>query len=132
MHRYQLDSFALLRFFQKEPGGEKVRRILADVAAGRVQALLNVINLGEIIYLVQRRFGEAKKLEILMHIQRMGIEVLPAPNDLVFRAAELKARFPLSYTDAFALASAIEHHATLVTGDPEFKKVEHLVGIEWL
>lgn len=132
MHRYQLDSFALLRFFQKEPGGEKVRRILEDTGKGAAQALLNVINLGEIIYLVQRRFGEAKKLEILMHIQRMGIDVLPAPNDLVFRAAELKARFPLSYADAFALASAIEHQATLVTGDPEFKKVEHLVGIEWL
>jgi len=132
VHRYQLDSFALLRFFQKEPGGEKVRRILEDTGKGAAQALLNVINLGEIIYLVQRRFGEAKKLEILMHIQRMGIDVLPAPNDLVFRAAELKARFPLSYADAFALASAIEHQATLVTGDPEFKKVEHLVGIEWL
>jgi predicted nucleic acid-binding protein len=132
MRRYQLDSFALLRFFQKEPGGEKVRRILEDANKGTAQALLNVINLGEIIYLVQRRFGEAKKLEVLMHIQRMGIEVLPVPNDLVFRAAELKARFPLSYADAFALASAIEHHATLVTGDPEFKKVEHLVGIEWL
>ena len=132
MRRYQLDSFALLRFFQKEPGGEKVRRILEDANKGAAQALLNVINLGEIIYLVQRRFGEAKKLEVLMHIQRMGIEVLPVPNDLVFRAAELKARFPLSYADAFALASAIEHHATLVTGDPEFKKVEHLVGIEWL
>ena len=132
MHKYQLDSFALLRFFQKEPGGEKVRRILEDANKGAAQALLNVINLGEIIYLVQRRFGEAKKLEVLMHIQRMGIEVLPVPNDLVFRAAELKARFPLSYADTFALASAIEHRATLVTGDPEFKKVEHLVGIEWI
>lgn len=132
MRRYLLDSFALLRFFQKEPGGEKVRRILDDVGDGKALALLNVINLGEIIYLVQRRFGEAKKLEILMHIQRMGIELLPVPNDLVFRAAELKARFPVSYADAFALASAVEHHATLVTGDPEFRKVEYLVAIEWI
>ncbi|KAB0663574.1 type II toxin-antitoxin system VapC family toxin [Oryzomonas japonica] len=132
MRKYQLDSFALLRFFQKEPGGEKVRRILEEASEGAAEVLLNVINLGEIIYLVQRRFGEAKKLEILMHIQRMGIDVLPVPNDLVFRAAELKARFPLSIASAFALASAVEHHATLVTGDPEFKKVEHLVGIEWI
>jgi len=132
MHRYELDSFALLCFFQKETGGEKVRRILEDANKGAARALLNVINLGEILYLVQRRWGEAKKLEVLMHIQRMGIEVLPVPNDLVFRAAELKARFPLSIASAFTLASAVEHHATLVTGDPEFKKVEHLVGIEWI
>jgi ribonuclease VapC len=132
MHSYLLDSFALLRFFQREPGGEKVKSILDSIGKGKSRVLLNVINLGEIIYLVQRRFGEAKKLEILMHIQRMGIEILPVPNDLVFRAAELKARFPISYADAFALASSIEHQATLVSGDPEFKQVEHLVAIEWI
>ena len=96
MHRYQLDSFALLRFFQKEHGGEKVRRILEEANGGAAQALLNVINLGEIIYLVQRRFGEAKKLEVLMHIQRMGIEVLPVPNDLVFASRRIKSPVPSS------------------------------------
>jgi len=62
----------------------------------------------------------------------MGLNILPCPNDLIFRAAELKARFPISYADASALASAIEHAATLVTGDPEFKHVEHLVKITWV
>ena len=56
----------------------------------------------------------------------------PRPNDLIFRAAELKARYPISYADAFALASAIEHQAELVTGDPELRRVEHLVGIVWV
>ncbi len=35
----------------------------------------------------------------------------------------------ISYADCFILASAIEHKATIVTGDPEFKKVELLVDI---
>ena len=48
------------------------------------------------------------------------------------RAAELKARYPISYADAFALASAIEHQAELVTGDPEFRQVENLVKIVWV
>jgi len=55
----------------------------------------------------------------------------PAPGTLVYQAAELKALYPISYADCFALACAINHAAVLVTGDPEFKIVEHLVKITW-
>jgi ribonuclease VapC len=51
---------------------------------------------------------------------------------LIFQAAEYKAQYALSYADCFALASAVEHKAIFVTGDPEFKKVEHLVDIVWI
>lgn len=132
MNSIVFDSFALLRFFQKEPGGEKVRTLLHRTVADDTPRLINAINLGELIYITQRRFGDQKKLEILSHIHRMGFTVLPCPNELIFRAAELKARHPISYADAFAMASAIEHAAPLVTGDPEFRKVEHLVKIIWV
>jgi ribonuclease VapC len=51
---------------------------------------------------------------------------------LIFQAAEYKAQYAISYADCFALASAVEYKATLVTGDPEFKKVERLVDIVWI
>jgi len=126
------DSFALLRFFQKETGAAKVRELLREAFTRQTPCLINAINLGEIIYITQRRLGEQKKLEVFVHIQRMGFTILPCPNDLIFRAAELKARYPISYADAFALASAMEHSADLITGDPEFKMVEHLVNIIWV
>ena len=132
MNSLLFDSFALLRFFQKEPGGDKVRDLIRRAIDGETPRLINAMNLGELIYITQRRFGDQKKLEMLAHIHRMEFTILPCPNDLIFRAAELKARYPISYADAFALASAMEHGATLVTGDPEFRKVEHLVGIVWV
>ncbi|ABQ24385.1 type II toxin-antitoxin system VapC family toxin [Geotalea uraniireducens] len=132
MSKLLFDSFALLRFFQKETGGEKVRDLLKEAIAQQTPCLINAINLGEIIYITQRRLGEQKKLEVFIHIQRIGFTILPCPNDLVFRAAELKARYPISYADAFALASAMEHSADLITGDPEFKMVEHLVNVIWV
>ena len=132
MNSLLFDSFALLRFFQSEAGGEKVRGLLREAENLKRPCLINAINVGEIIYLTQRRFGEKKKLEIFIHIQRMGLQILPCPNDLIFRAAELKARYPISNADAFALASAIEHQAELVTGDPEFHQVESLVKIVWV
>ena len=132
MNNYLLDSFALLRFFQKEPGHEPVKAILDDVQRGTACAMLNVINMGEIIYTVQRRFGLRYKLDVVMNISRLGIVILPASNDCVFKVAELKAQFAMSYADTFVIASAIEHNATVVTGEPEFQQVETLVKILWI
>jgi ribonuclease VapC len=126
------DSHALLKFFQKEKDYEKVIHLLEEIKRSGVTKYINAINLGEIIYATKREFGDQKKLEVLANIERLNFTVLPIPNNLIFQAAEHKAQYNISYADCFALASAIEHKAILVTGDPEFKKVEHLVEIMWV
>ena len=130
--RYVFDSYALLAFFQKEQGAGMVAELLRQTLAERVAPLINVINLGEIIYLTKRRFGDKKKIEAIGRIHQLSFRVLPAPDELVYMAAELKAEYPISYADCFALASALEQSAALVTGDPEFQRVSHLVQIEWI
>ena len=126
------DSHALLKFFQKEKGYEKVVHLLEEIRKTGATKFLNVINLGEIIYSTKRDFGDQKKLEVLANIERLGFTILEVPKDLVYQAAEYKAEYSISYADCFALASAIEHKATIVTGDPEFKKVEQIVEIVWI
>ena len=126
------DSYTLLKFFQKEKGYEKVIRLLEKIRKTGVTKYINAINLGEIIYSTKKEFGDQKKLEVLANIERLNFTILPIPNDLIFQAAEYKAQYAISYADCFALASAVEHKAILVTGDPEFKKVEHLVEIAWI
>ena len=126
------DSHALLKLFQREAGYEKVVRLLEQARRSGAPKYLNAVNLGEIVYTTKRAFGDQKKIEILAHIERLGITVLPVPNELIFRAAEFKAGFGMSFADCFALASAVEHGAVLVTGDPEFRAVEHLVKIAWV
>jgi ribonuclease VapC len=126
------DSHALLKLFQKEKGHEKVARILVQAKRLGTPKYMSAINLGEIIYATKRTFGDQKKIEVLAHVERLGIRILPVPNDLVFRAAEYKASFSMSFADCFALASAVEHRAVLVTGDPEFREAEHLVTIVWV
>jgi len=129
---YLFDSRALLRFFQAEAGHEKILRLLEQIRKSEVRKYLNVINLGEIIYSTKREFGDQKKIEVLAHIERLNFIILPVPNSLVFEAAEYKAQFSISYADCFALASAIEHKAAIVTGDPEFKKVAYLAEVVWV
>lgn len=126
------DSHALLKYFQREAGHEKVAKQLAGARASRVPLLLHVINLGEIIYITKRTFGDQKKIEVLAHIERLGFTVLPASDRSVYHAAEFKAEHGISFADCFALALAIEHGAVIVTGDPEFRKVEHLAEVAWI
>ena len=126
------DSHALLKLFQKEAGHEKVARLLAQAMRSGTTKYMNMINLGEIVYSTKHAFGDQKKIEVLAHVERLGFRILPVPNDLVFRAAEYKASFSMSFADCFALSSAVEYGAVLVTGDSEFRAVEHLVTIAWV
>ncbi|MGD2048353.1 MAG: hypothetical protein PVH03_02600 [Chloroflexota bacterium] len=50
----------------------------------------------------------------------------------MFAAAHIKATHTVSYADAFAIALTMQHSAVLVTGDPEYSQMEHLIDIEWL
>lgn len=129
---YIFDSFALLKLFQKEQGYKKVLSLLEYIEEKKLVKYLNAINLGEIIYTTKRVFGDQKKLETLANVERLRFTILPATNALIFEAAEYKAEYSISYADCFVVASALEHDAIAVTGDPEFKKVEHLLDIEWI
>lgn len=130
--RYIFDSHALLKFFQKEEGYEKVVELLEIIRKNNLVKYLNVINLGEIIYCTKREFGEQNKIEVLAHIERLNFTILHIPNSLALKSAEYKAEYPISYADCFVLASAVEQNAIIVTGDPDFKKVEHLAKIIWV
>jgi len=130
--RYLFDSHALLAFFQNEEGAEIVAEILQRAMKKGLDRLICVINLGEIIYVTKRRFGDSKKLEVLARVHQLGLKVIPVPEHLVFKAAEIKAQYAISYADCFALACAMEHSAKIVTGDPDFKKIAHLVSIDWI
>lgn len=129
---YLFDSFALLKLFQKEKGYKKTLSLLEYIEKKKLVKYLNAINLGEIIYTTKRTFGDQKKLEALANAERLKFTILPVTNVLIFEAAEYKSEYSISYADCFVVASALQHHSIVVTGDPEFKKVEHLLEIEWI
>lgn len=132
MNSLIFDSFAMLRYFYQEAGHEQVREILKEAKGNETPRLISAINVGELIYIVRRRSGEEAKLQMLVKLKSLDFAILPCPNDLIFQAAELKARYPMTYADTFVVASALAHGAAVVTGDPEFRNVEHLVRIIWV
>lgn len=126
------DSFAILKLFQKERNYEKVARLLKEDLKSKEIPLLQIINLGEVIYRTKKDFGEKAKIRAIRNVIRLGFRIISASDSLVYAAAELKGRYSIAYTDAFLLATALREKAIIVTGDPEFKKVESLCRTEWV
>jgi predicted nucleic acid-binding protein len=128
-----LDSFALLAYLNQETGFAKVRDILAKAQKSGIHVLMNEINVGETYYILYRKRGR-EKAEYFLDIILAGLPIAVLPNNLehVIDASRIKAEFPLSFCDCFAVATARREKAVIITDDPEFKKLEHLVQIEWL
>ena len=129
---YVLDSYALMAHFEQEPGAERVERLLKAARAGKTALYLTAVNLGEIYYSVVRERGLGKADETLTMIEELPISIVAADKTLAVLAGKIKAAHPIAYADCFAAALANQLNTKVVTGDPEFKKLENEVGIEWL
>lgn len=128
-----LDSFALLAYLNKEANFEKVKQILAQAQKSDAFVLMNEINIGETYYILFRKRGR-KQAEYFIDTILPGLPIAPVSNtfESVLDAARIKAEYPLSSSDCFAVSNARRENAIIMTGDPEFKNVEHIVEIEWL
>ena len=127
-----LDSYALLAFFQDEPGAGIVEKALMESDRQDRFLLMSVINWGEILYILTRRIGTRETEGYLQQISKLPIEIVPVDQELTRIAAGFKAKYSLSYADCFAAALAFKHKSELLTGDPEFKLLESTIKIRWL
>ncbi len=108
-----LDSWAVLRWLEGvEPAASVVD------AALQTRPVMSWINLGEVQYVVERRAGRDRARNVVRGLQATLDLDLPS-SQRVMDASHIKAQHALAYADAFAIATAIAHRATLLTGDPE-------------
>jgi len=129
---YVLDSYAVLTLLQGEQAGKRILDLLRQAQAGKVRLLMTWINVGEILYIVERRRGKGEAYQALALLEASPIDIVPVDKELALRAASVKATYPMAYADAFVVALAMVENAKVVTGDPEFHKVSGMVDIEWL
>ena len=131
---YVLDSYALLAYLEAEPGSDRVRKLLEMAKEGKCRLYMCVVNLGEVMYIVERERGLSKAQETLARIDELPIEIMNVDRNLILAAAHLKMDCPIAYADCFAAALSQIKNASLVTGDPEFRKVKPdcNLQIEWL
>jgi len=130
--RLVLDAFALLSYLQEEPGHQRVRSLLEDAASGRVSLSMCTVNFGEVLYWLERRRGAAAAYSLAANVRGLPVRLVDADLDLTVRAARVKAVSPVSLADAYAAALAQRLGAAVLTGDPDFQRLEPAVAVEWL
>ncbi len=130
--RIVFDSYAVLAYINDEPAAERVEEYLNLARSEKAKLYMNVVNLGEVYYIISRRRGtDIANLAVAL-LKREPINLVVADERLALIAGRIKAFHRLSYADVFAAATAIDLNAILLTGDDEFKSVEDKVKIEWL
>jgi predicted nucleic acid-binding protein len=131
---YVLDSFALLAYLGGEAGMSRVREILKQAETETYTIYLSLINLGEVLYITERENGLVEARQVLAAIDQLPVQIVPVSRNTVLAVAHVKARYPISYADAFAVVTAQDYKGVLMTGDPEFESVakDKIVSIEWL
>jgi len=129
---YVMDSYAFLAYLEGEPGGDRVKELLEVATEGKYRLYMSTVNLGEVVYIVERERGLPKAQEALACVDELPIEIVDADRNLTLASAHLKAQWPIAYADCFAAALSQVKGAPLVTGDPEFGKVGSALQLEWL
>lgn len=127
-----LDTWAVLAYLDGEPAAQQVRQVLRTARRKQAVVLLSLIAYGECLYVIEREQGCQHAQRAVGVIDQLAVHVMPVDRSLVFEAAHVKARYPISYADAFSVALAKRNHGRVMTGDPEFKAVESEVAVRWL
>ena len=130
-----LDSWAVMAWLNdEEPAASHFEALLDDATLGRTALAMSMVNVGEVYHLVAKRYGQRQATSFWEEFQTTPIRILPAPNALILEAARWKSQYPISYADAFALASVLVEQAVLVTGDPDFRALSEagVVQLEWI
>ena len=123
-----VDAWAAIAYFEREgEAAVAMRRYLRRARSGNLRLLLNLVNLGEVYYRVRQMRGTDDAEEALTTIRDLPIDLYPVREKLVLEAARVKAEHPLSYADAFAVATARLESGPVLTGDPEILELPRSV-----
>lgn len=133
MVTYVLDSSAILRYLDGEPGAARVADIIKLHLAGKCAAIIAAAHWGEIAGITCKARGKPAMELALSRLGAFGIEVVAADADRAVRAALLKLKTQVPYVDAFGVELAAEtRDRVFVTADFDFKAASGEAKIEFL
>ncbi len=132
---FVLDAWPILEWFRgRQPAAGKIDSLLVRAADREVILSMSRINLGEIFYITAKGFGEDAARFLVEQMLLMNIQMVSVADSHIESAARLKARYRISYADAFAADLANRTNAPLVTGDPDFRALaqDGWISLHWI
>ena len=122
----------MIAYFEDEAGTDRMAQILRQLIQGKAKAYMSVVNWGEVYDNTMREEGVAEAEKVILQLDKFPIQMVEANRDLAYEAAKLKGKYRIAYADCFAVALSAKLNASLVTGDPEFKKLKERISIQWI
>jgi predicted nucleic acid-binding protein len=129
---YVFDAAALFVFLENTSAAAKVSELIKEANHRRAEILMSAVNYGEAYGSILRVRGFDRARAIMSAVRALPIVLMDATPLRATQAADLKSTYRMYYADSFAAALAIEHKATLVTSDSDFKKLGHGFPVLWL
>ncbi len=129
------DAWPLMEWVRgREPAKSMIRELFRRVHHAQGVVYLSRMNLGEVYYITTRDYGETKALAFLQILRDVPLQIVSVSDEQVDSASRLKARYRLSYADAFAAALAMERDLPLATGDRDFLELERqgVLRVHWM
>lgn len=133
--RFVLDSYALIGYLENEPFADRIEKYLKQAKKAEASLYLHAIQLGEVYYITFREQGQNAADLAYARIKAFPLTFVDKiDEELLLKAATLKAGYSISYADSFAAALANIYNCALLTGDPELKilEKESIISIVWL
>ena len=135
MEKYLFDTCAMIAFFEKETGAEKVKNILMQAAQSECLILLHNASVAELYYDAMRSAKQEEEaiLQSLISYPITFIENIT--TDMIKWIGYFKTSYKISFADSFVLATAKLNDAKVVTSDHhEFDVIDKSgdLQFEWI
>jgi predicted nucleic acid-binding protein len=119
-----LDTKPLIKFFAQEEGWDAVQKILSKIEEGKIDAAISVVTLTEIYYkYVQEKKEDLAKERTQNLRYTIYLKKLEINEETAVKAGEFKGKYNISIADAFIAAAAYLEGATIISDDPDYKKI---------
>lgn len=129
-----VDSWLVLEWMLNKQAKATFGELLREATIGSCALPMSRLTRGEIAYSVVRKFGADRASDYMAVLDGFPIALPSVDDDSVDEAAAIKAKYPIAYADCFVAALAIRHRAPVITGDPDFLKLQErgLLTVRWL
>lgn len=127
-----LDTSAVVALLCDEEGAETVEGYLHKAKKSGFRIYLSFATLAEVFSSAAKRESRDRAEFYVAVIKSWPVTWMHSNEELCLSAGILKARYRISFADAFIAATALHLDAVLVHKDPEFEALRSILRMEIL
>jgi predicted nucleic acid-binding protein len=121
----------MIAWLLDQAAAPSVESLFQEADAGNLRLLMSWMNVGEVYYIISKRYGPEGATRFLERLPSLPIRLVLPDESGILAAANAKARHAVSYSDAFAISLASSEKASVITGDDEIRRCA-VVPVDWL